>query len=183
MPRHIIEKMYSNHDLAPEENQILAGVPYSTCRLLGNIPRLEAVTETILHEQERCTSDVASLQPRPWMILRACRDLVVHRDRHGSFSAALKFMEAASGIYHPACLAALRTGLDEISQLEAIQGTGIVRKSVKDLAAGMLILDPVTTSNGLVIVSANHELHTADIERIRNFDKSFGLKSSIRVRT
>ena len=182
VPPQIIEKLRANADLSSSDHQILAGVPRSTCRLLGNIPRLEAVTETILYEQEPCSRDVVSVPPRPWMMLRACRDLVVLQDRHGSFSAALKTMEETAGIYHPDCLIALRAGLDEISKLESTQGTGILRKSVKDLAAGMKIIDPITTCDGLVIVPANHELHAADLERIRNFNQSFGLKDSIRVR-
>lgn len=182
VPPAIIEKMRSNLDLAPAEHQVLAGVPRSTCRLLGNIPRLEAVTETILYEQEPCAHDLVFAPPRPWMMLRACRDLVVLQDRHGSFAKALKIMEETAGIYHPDCLLALRAGLDEISKLDSTQGTGILRKSIKALAQGMKTIDPITTCDGLVIVPANHELHAADLERIRNFDQSFGLKDSVRVR-
>ncbi len=183
VPPHIIEKMRGNRDLSTEDRQILAGVPRSTCRLLSNIPRLERVTETILYEQEPCPLETifpGSL--RPSMILRACRDLVVLRDRHNSFSSALGTMEATGGTYHPDCLIALRAALGEISKLELPQGAGVFRAAIKDLCAGMTVLDPITTGDGLIIVPANHELHAADIERLRNFDRSFGLKDSIRVR-
>ena len=179
VPPHIIEKTRANRELTPEEKRILEGVPRSTCRLLGNIPRLEAVIETILHEQEPCSQDVVTAPPRPWMILRACQDLVVLQGQHRSFSAALKIMEETNGVYHPACLIALRAGLDEISKLELTKGTGVFRKSIRDLTLGTRIIDPITTFDGLVIVPGNHELHAADLERIHNFDQSFGLKDSI----
>ena len=113
------------------------------------------------------------------MILRACQDLVVLQGQHRSFSAALKIMEETNGVYHPACLIALRAGLDEISKLELTKGTGVFRKSIRDLTLGTRIIDPITTFDGLVIVPGNHELHAADLERIHNFDQSFGLKDSI----
>ena len=179
VPPHIIEKTRANRELSPEEKKILDGIPSSTCRLLGNIPRLEAVTETILYERELCLPEVVSEPPRPWMILRACQDLVVFRGTYGTFSNALKVMEETAGIYHPACLIALRAGLGEITKLELSKGVGVFRKSIKDLTLGMKVIDPITTCDGLVIVPANHELHAADLERIYNFDHSFGLKDSI----
>ena len=179
VPPHIIERARANRELTPAEKQILAGVPRATCRLLGNIPRLESVTETILYEQEACPPAAVAAPPLPWMILRACHDLVVLRGRYGSFSEALKAMEETIGTYHPACLISLRAGLDEISKVELTKGTGVLRKAPKDLTVGMKIIDPITTCDGLVIVPANHEIHAADLERIHNFDQSFGLKNSI----
>lgn len=181
VPLQLIEKMRSPQDLDFVERQILGDVSHSTCRLLSHIPRLETVTETILHEREPCLPDASSDTPRPWMILRACRDLVIFRARHISYSAALEKMESTVGIYHTACLRALRDAIVEITDMEVLPENGFFRTTIKDLSAGMTVIDPITTVDGLVIVPARHELHTADIERIRNFDRTFGLKESLRV--
>lgn len=182
VPPTIIDKLHASQPLEPSEQQVIAGVPKSTCRLLAHIPRLEAVTETILHEREPCATEAAYSEPSSWMILRACKDLVILRARSKSYSDTLEGMEKTASVYHPACLLALRAAMEEITKLDTSETTGSFQTTIKELLPGMIILDSITTNNGLVIVPANHQLHAADIERVRNFEQTFSLKDSVRAR-
>ncbi len=182
VPPHILEKVRDGEELSEGEKKVVEGVAQSTCRLLGNIPRLEAVIETIRSESDPCGVDAFYEPPRPWMILRACRELVNLRSRYPSFSEALEVMEKTVGIYHPECMLALRVGIGDISRIEQPKGEGFFRSAIKDLKVGMTVLEPVSTKEGLVIVPENHELNAADIERIRNFHQTFGLKEGVKSR-
>jgi len=54
---------------------------------------------------------------------------------------------------------------------------------VDDMRVGMVVADPVTTQEGLLIVSAGHEVTESLLERLRNWARSpmHGVRQPIRV--
>ena len=91
---------------------------------------------------------------------------------------AIQSMRGRDGCYDPALLAALAS----------IRGTGdqndsrAVRElTVAQLRRGMLIVDPVRTKSGVVVVSRGHEVTESLMARLRNFAQGVGVVEPIRV--
>ena len=94
---------------------------------------------------------------------------------------ALDEMRAREGCYDPALLSAVRAGLAGVKTDAVNTPRESVPVAPKDLAPGMVLRSNVKTKDGMLVLSAGHQLTSLTLEKLRNFDLLAGLDEPILV--
>ncbi len=176
LPEETLEKLRNGDDLSSDEQSMIERLPSVGRDLLSPLPRIEDVCKLV---EEQGPPWGADAKPNPKRslgaaVLRACVDVELLTSQGVPFVAAIQSMRQRAGWYPEKVLAALEanppSGEKDVREVE-----------VADVISGMILLDPVETVDGRLLVAAGSKITPATIERIRNFRANTRLKEPIRV--
>lgn len=183
IPATIIQKERANLTLTAPEKQMLTRVPEIGSKLLTNIPRLENVSRIVLYQnkyfdgsglpQDSIAGEALPLGSR---MLRLLSDLISLEIAGTPKAEGLDQMRRRSGAYDPRVIDAARVTLIEDAQKSG-QAVG-----VKDLCLGQVLLSPVQTLDGVLILSAGTVISPMLLEKLKNFAEMSGVKEPIYVK-
>ena len=170
LPTETVEKVYGGQPLDAEEQKMVARAPAVTEQLVRNIPRLEIVAEILAaHLKPRRGADALGNDPHKVHVelmaqcLRAAFDLDSHESQGRTAAQALETMRGRLDRYEPRVL-------DALGELRPAQGAreGVREVTLAVLCVGMVFLDDVKTTNGMLLVARGFEVTTGFLERVRN---------------
>ncbi len=165
VPPDVSRKAYRGQPLSIDEARMFAQAPAVASRLLRVIPRLEDVAEMV-RLQNAPSSGGSEEPPLGARILRVALDFDAQILRGIPSTDAVKALrQAPEGTYDPRVLAAA-------DQLMLADGTLEERTiALRDLRVGMIVADPLTTDEGLLVVAAGHEVTESLQERLHNWTR------------
>ena len=194
LPPETVLKARTARPLSETERQLIENVPQIAAKLLANIPRLDGVAQIVRYQQKHFdgtglpTDEVkADALPQGARVLKILLDLMDLQRGGLTRSQALDQMAERKGWYDPRLLAAIeKWSIGRVTTLESIQ-TGRAVK-VAELVPGMVPVCNIETRTGLqagdlpvVVVWAGQPLSEVVLEKIRNFERVFGIKEPIMV--
>jgi hypothetical protein len=94
---------------------------------------------------------------------------------------ALDEMKNRGGLYDPQLLAAMRALNEGGSAAPVKSGTQSIAVHVSDLTPGMVLYSNVLTKDGVLIITAGHEINEMTLEKIQNFQSLSGIREPIFV--
>lgn len=181
IPSEIINKLYANRELEPEEQEMYFNHPKAGASLIENIPRLEIVAG-IIENQLKDHQEVENIEDLPFeasigaQIIR----LAIDHDRlmfHGnSHSQALNELKKKKDKYHPKILSALES-IKIVEDQERV-----VSLKVKDLAIGMITEESIVAKNGVMLAPKGQKITWPVLQGIKNFSNQVGVKEPILVK-
>jgi CheY-like chemotaxis protein len=177
LPPDVFEHAYSG-EASDEELRMYRGHPEVGFQLLSNIPRLENVAEMIRWQQagdpNPASNDVAQRGAR---MLKTAQELDRRTLRGIPFQTACDQLRSASGKNLAPLLDALKDYAPSRVHFE------VQRLAPQQLMAGMILEDDVVTEQGsLIVIGKGTTLTSTLVERVRNFDKTGGVRRPIQAR-
>jgi CheY-like chemotaxis protein len=174
LPTELVEKLYYGKRLTAEERALAEAAPQVAQKLLGHIPRLDAVMG-ILTASQQLKNDADGTIKVGGEILR----LVLEFDaRTATGLAAGEAIAAirAHAVRHDSAL---------VESLESMMGAGegdgeVGEVAVGRVSAGMVFMDDLRTPVGTVLIPKGFEVTEAFLERMRNFGPGI-LQEKVRV--
>jgi len=183
LPQEMLARALGGQALNEEERRLYESHPEVAGKLLGTIPRLEAVAAMVAGQMQVPSRDLASGNPATWepeKIGAAILWAAVQFDRHVSQGripeqAAQLVNQAAPGL-PPAMTQAMVKALSDDSGL-------VMSRSVtmRDLEIGMTIEADVMSQRGARLVPRGTEVTSTVLERLRAVAGGIGLVEPIRV--
>ncbi|HWC58490.1 MAG TPA: HD domain-containing phosphohydrolase [Verrucomicrobiae bacterium] len=188
IPPEIMVKSRGGEKLTPVEAQMVARLPDTAAKLLANIPRLEGVANIVRYQQKSFDgtgfpSDSVSGEaiPEGARLLRIFCDMLQLQKNGLSRIEALDQMKCRLGSYDPQLLSLLRAISGEGTSATVKSGMHSVAVTVQDLTAGMVLYSNVLTKDGVLIITAGHEINEMTLEKIQNFESISGIREPIFV--
>lgn len=185
IPATIMQKERGGITLTAAEKQILARIPEIGSKLLLNIPRLESVARIVLYQNKffdgsgfPADSVLGEQIPIGARVLRVLSELINQEVQGTPKNEALDQMKKRPGAYDPKVIDAATSALVRDPGLPK-SGQAIL---AKDLAPGQVLLSPVTTNDGVLIVPAGTQVSQALLEKFKNFASLSGIKEPIYVK-
>lgn len=169
----ILDKVSKGEPLEPEEEQIFDMHPSVTAYMLSQIPRMEKVSEIILHQNDSLADNPD--MPIEARILKACLDYDRHTQQGMDKQDAVDTVRLQEGVYDPVVVDALeRCTAGEI---------GVVRRELRleDLKQGMILDEPLLSTDEVHIMANGTEITEAALMRIDNFMKAKRLPPTIKA--
>ena len=183
LPQEMLARALGGQALNEEERRLYESHPEVAGKLLGTIPRLEAVAAMVAGQMQVPSRDLASGNPATWepeKIGAAILWAAVQFDRHVSQGripeqAAQLVNQAAPGL-PPAMTQAMVKALSDDSGL-------VMSRSVtmRDLEIGMTIEADVMSQRGARLVPRGTEVTSTVLDRLRAVAGGIGLVEPIRV--
>ncbi|MBC8133139.1 MAG: response regulator [Deltaproteobacteria bacterium] len=182
LPAETVEKLYYNRPLTPEEQKMVARAPVLTEQLVRNIPRLETVAEILAaYVKPLKRADAAPDDPHKTQVdlcaqlLRTALDFDSLDSQGNSAALAIDTMRSRLDRYEGRVL-------DALADLRGAQGPrlGIREVYLSVLCVGMVFVDDVKTTNGMLLVARGFEITPGFLERTRNM-KPGTVKEPLRV--
>lgn len=175
LPNELVEKLYYGKRLTPEERSLADGAPHVAQKLLGRIPRLEAVMEILTASQQARAEVPEGLIKSGAAILR----LVLEYDTQIAQGRAIN--EAIDALRVPP----LRHDGKLVEQLELLVGALVGAQEmseivVGDVIPGMVFMVDLRTPVGTLLVPKGFEVTETFLERLRNFGPGI-LQEKVRV--
>ncbi|WP_320171283.1 HD domain-containing phosphohydrolase [Maridesulfovibrio sp.] len=169
----VLQKVIHGEELSAEEHQIFDMHPSITAGMLSNIPRMERVTEIILHMHDSLADNPT--QPLESKVLRICLDYDLLVQQGLAKQDAIDSMRAREGVYDPKMLNALEKG--------TAGEEGYVRREINlsELKVGMLLDEDLWSLDEVYIMVDGTEITEAALIRIQNFMKTKRLPDRVRV--
>jgi len=188
LPPETLVRAHAGEPLSKAEEQLLAQLPETGARLLGNIPRLEGVAQIVRYQnkafdgsgfpQDAVAGNAIPAGARLLKIIRDYMDL----QRIGMTAAkAFETMRERKGLYDPAVLVVLQHAFEGKASSQVQVARLSMSVSANDLARGMILRSNVETKDGILILRVGHEINETTLEKIRNFASVVGLKEPIMV--
>jgi response regulator RpfG family c-di-GMP phosphodiesterase len=177
LPGEVLAKVHSGATLDEAERGMLARVPEIVERVLGNIPRLEAVREVLRHQArrfdgERTPGPQQEAIPAGARILKAVADLGAEQAKTGSADAALRVLYERPGEYDPKVL-------EVLAELCGSRPPEIKHLPLKEVRIGMVLANDVTTRSGTLLVAKGQRVTLQLLDRLKNFDQRVGVNEPI----
>jgi len=186
LPAPLVSKLRSGSFLSGSERDIAQRVPEIGSNLIRHIPRLEKVAMAILYMNKNFNGSGFPLDalhgteiPLAARVLRVANDYLNLSAAGKDSNQAISEMEQRKAWYDHEVVEALAQVLDLSQQSEA-QGT-ILQLSLRELAAGQLLLEGVTTVDGLLIIPEGTLLGATHLEKLHNFSRLGGIREPIAV--
>lgn len=176
LPAESFERAYGWVPQGADE-EMFRGHPENGARLVANIPRLETVGEMIRRQQ---TVASQSLPDDPATLGACLLRMAVELDRRMfvglSFTDALRQLKgSAHGLPLP-LLDAVKAHRPAVTAFDS-RGLGVL-----ELRVSMIVEDDVVTRDGsFLILGRGSVLNATAIDKIRNFDRTRGIRQPIRV--
>jgi response regulator RpfG family c-di-GMP phosphodiesterase len=188
VPAETMVKARADDPLSEVEKQMVARLPDTAAKLLANIPRLEGVAK-IVRYQHKCfdgsgfPSDSTSGEaiPQGARLLKIFCDMLLLQKSGISRVQALDEMKKRTGLYDPQLLAAMRAISEGAGAAPVKSGTQSIPINVHDLSPGMVLYSNVLTKDGVLIITAGHEINEMTLEKIQNFQSLSGIREPIFV--
>lgn len=188
IPAETMVKARAGAALSKVEEQMLAKMPDTAAKLLANVPRLEGVAKIVRYQQKRfdgsgfpIDSVLGDSIPQGSRLLKIFSDMMELQRAGYSRLDALGEMERRDGWYDPALLESVRVMSGGAPDSSAKQAPKNVSVTVKELVSGMVLHSNVITKDGVMILSAGHEINQMTLEKIRNFESVSGIQEPIFV--
>jgi response regulator RpfG family c-di-GMP phosphodiesterase len=183
VPSDVADRALSGRPLSATERAMIDRVPAMTLQILGNLPRLEKVTEILENLDARFDGQGRPTSaPRGTFIPFGARLLHVLFD-YDQLEAAehhrleiFKILRGRTGVYDPAIVDAWETTLSRQADVAGVQTLRLA-----DLRPGMVLATDLKTASGTLLMTRGHELTAGSLERLRNFSTSMGLSEPIYV--
>lgn len=169
LPKEIMERKVSGQPLPPDEEKIFRMHPEIAGNLLRNIPRLEGVVDIVIGQE-------LPLIKEPCIgarILKAVLDFVDMEAQGKDVDAALDLMRTQTGFYDAKVVAALTEVLGRRHESE------IRSLEIKDLREGMVLVEPVLSGQGAIMMDRGQTITQSALERFRNFGTILGIREPI----
>ena len=187
IPAETMVKARSGQKLTSVEDHMVARLPDTAAKLLGNIPRLEGVANIVRYQQKAFDGsgfpvDAVSGEAIPLgsRLLRIFSDMFQLEKSGLSRIEALDQLKSQQGAYDPQLLASLRA-ISTQGNIVAKTDTQSIAVSVKDLTPGMVLYSNVLTKDGVLIITAGHEINEMTLEKIQNFESISGIQEPVFV--
>jgi len=187
IPPETMVKSRAGQKLTTVEEHMVARLPDTAAKLLSNIPRLEGVAKIVRYQQkgfdgsgfpvDGVSGDAIPLGSR---LLRIFSDMFKLERSGVSRIEALDQLKSRQGLYDPQLLASLRA-ISSQGNVVAKADTQSVAVSAKDLTPGMVLYSNVLTKDGVLIITAGHEINEMTLEKIQNFESVSGIQEPIFV--
>ena len=188
VPPETMVKARAGEKLSPVEEQMVGRLPDTAAKLLANIPRLEGVAKIVRYQQKSFDgsgfpADNISGEaiPQGARLLKIFCDMIQFQKTGMSRVDALDEMKSRRGSYDPQLLAALRAVSVAGATTPAKSGIQSIAVSVNDLTPGMVLYSNVLTKDGVLIITAGHEINEMTLEKIQNFQSLSGIREPIFV--
>jgi len=163
LPAETVEKFYYGQDLSEEERRQVSQLPHVAERLLGNIPRLEAVRAMLLGAGEggHATSPLAAQGAQ---MLRIAFDCDALESQGLSPQVALDTMRGRGNRYDGALLEVFAEVRGSVDQKEEIK-----ELPLRSLRVGMILVNDLYMKNGMLLAVRGYEVTPGFVERARNW--------------
>src|SRR6185295_19411212 len=183
MWQYHLARALGGQPLNDEERRLYESHPEIAGKLIGSIPRLEAVAGMVAGQMQVPSRELASGNPASWepeKIGAAILWAAVQFDRHVSQGripeqAAQLVSQAAPGL-PPAITQAMAKALSDDCGLVMSRAV-----SLRDLAVGMMIDADVMSQRGTRLVPRGTEITSTVLERLRAVAGGVGVVEPIRV--
>jgi FixJ family two-component response regulator len=183
LPQETLARALSGQPLSAEERRLYESHPQIAGKLLGTIPRLEAVAGMVAGQMQIPARELVSGDPGSWdpqKIGAAILWAAVTFDRHVSSGripeqAAQLVNQAAPGL-PPVIAQAMVKAISDDSGLVMTRALPL-----RDLEAGMMIDADVMSDRGTRLVPRATEVTSTVIERLRAVAAGVGVSEPIRV--
>jgi response regulator RpfG family c-di-GMP phosphodiesterase len=188
VPAETMVKARANEPLSKVEEQMVARLPDTAAKLLANIPRLEGVAKIVRYQHKSFDgsgfpSDSVSGEsiPQGARLLKIFCDMLQLQKTGLSRVQALDEMKNRIGLYDPQLLAAMRALNEGGGAATVKSGSQSIAINVNDLSPGMVLYSNVLTKDGVLIITAGHEINEMTLEKIQNFQSLSGIREPIFV--
>jgi response regulator RpfG family c-di-GMP phosphodiesterase len=188
VPPETMVKARANEPLSKVEEHIVGRLPDTAAKLLANIPRLEGVAQIVRYQQKRFDgtgfpADAVSGEaiPQGSRLLKIFCDMIQLQKAGRSRMQALDEMKNRTGWYDPQLLAAMRAINESTTTAPVRAGVQSIAVNVNDLSPGMVLYSNVLTKDGVLIITAGHEINEMTLEKILNFQSLSGISEPIFV--
>lgn len=170
VPGELLEKVDHGLTLTHAEQQVYQRYPQVGQDILGHIPRLEAVAESIGLQAVRLDQYRANGRRREMplgaRILKAVTDYEERAAAGLDGRSVLREMHARRGWYDPQVLEALGEAVEQLDH-----GTVLRQLPLNELANGMILNQPVKTAKGMLLIEKGQEITFSHLLRLINFSK------------
>ncbi|HEY7898631.1 MAG TPA: HD domain-containing phosphohydrolase [Gemmatimonadaceae bacterium] len=170
LPAELVEKLHVGHDLDPDEQRLVDGIPAMAASFIGEIPRLEEVVQILLFQS---TAFDGRGSPRPGVrgtsiplgarILKVATDLDWLQSSGMTSRVALWTLNSRPDTYDPKVLEAFKTSIERATSPVRVR---YVR--LGDVQPGMIFARDVLTPTGLLMAARGQEVGRALTERLRH---------------
>ncbi|MUM76438.1 response regulator [Pseudodesulfovibrio sp. F-1] len=169
----VLGKVFRGEPLTDDERTAFEAHPAVTARMLAHIPRMERVSEIILHQNDSL-SDTPAL-PVEARILKACLDYDALVEQGMDKRDAIDALRARSGVYDSRVLGVLELG--------TAGGDGYIRREIPvgDMRQGMILDEPLWSLDEVHIMAEGTEITETALMRLQNFAKAQRLPERLRV--
>lgn len=171
LPQDILERRVSGGVLTEGEEEIFHMHPTIAGNLLRHIPRLEEVVEMV-SDHELPLSGNPCVGAR---ILKVVLGFVDLENRGVSAKDALHCMKDESDIFDVRIVRAL----DEV--VSRRRESEIRCVDILDLQVGMVLMEPVLSGKGIVLMNKGQQISFAALQKLKNFKSVLGIKDSLYV--
>ena len=171
LPREILDRKIAGQELSAEEQAVFLMHPTIAGNLLRHIPRLEDVVEMVAG-QELPLARNPSAGSR---MLKAALDFSDMESAGLSVEDALQRMRDLPAVYDGRIVAALAEAV------ERRRGCEIRSVGIAELAEGMVLVEPVLSEKGAVLMEKGQPVTLSALERFRNFGVILGVKEPMYV--
>jgi len=170
LPPETATRVYDGTSLSPQEEAMVGRVPEAAVDILGNIPRLEPVTEILRYQQKRFDgggrpADEVRGRSIPWgaRALKVALDFDALVSQGLSASAALELMRDRGSWYDPTILQAfaeIRSGRPDRRHFTEVH--------LADVLPGMVFSEDVRAPTGALLIARGQEVTPSLAIRLRN---------------
>ena len=189
LPAEITAKMQEGAALTEVEWQMVHQAPEVAQKLIGNIPRLQAVGEIVRFQNKGFDG---SGFPSNWVagediplgarILKILIDLLDADKGEVLDQAVFDTLENQKDLYDPEILTVVRSRFrSHWCRKSSAPAQPVVESLVLHLRPGDHLVSDIETVGGSLVLSAGHELSRAQTEKLRNLYKLKRLKQPVRV--
>lgn len=169
LPRDVIERKLSGQELSEEQKRVFLMHPTIAGNLLRKIPRLEEVVEMVAGQETPLSSNPCTGA----RMLKVALDFTDLGNAGLSVDEALQRMRESAGVYDGRVVSALAEVMDRRKTSE------ILSLGVHDLREGMLLMEPILSEKGAILMDKGQTVTFAALERFKNFGTILGVKEPI----
>jgi CheY-like chemotaxis protein len=183
LPQETLARAFGGQALSLEERRLYESHPEIAGKLLGSIPRLEAVAAMVAGQMQPPAADLSQGDPSTWQpekIGAAILWAAVQFDRHVSQGripeqAAQLVDQAAPGLPRVITQAMVKALVDDSGLVMSRQ------VKLQDLAIGMTVDADIMSGRGIRLVPRGTEVTATVLERLRAVAGGVGVAEPIRV--
>ena len=180
VPGELLEKVDHGLMLTPAERHVYQRYPQVGKDIIGRIPRLETVAESIGLQHTRLdeyrSNGTRREMPLGARILKAVIDFEERAAAGLDPRAVLREMHARRGWYDQEVLEALGQAVERLDQ-----GAVLQELALSELSSGMILNQPVKTAKGVLLIEKGQEITFSHLLRLINFSKFETIREPISV--
>lgn len=188
IPASVLAKLRASCGLTDSEKKMLMRVPEIGANLLSNVPRLDGVSRAVLYQNKNYDGSgfpgdnvAGEAIPIYARILRVLQDLISLESATLTRAKALTKMKDCVGRYDPKVLESVAASFDVFL---AVDGAGDSRSvALSELRAGQVLSADVTTTDGILIVTAGTRITPMLLEKLLNFAELNAFRGPVKIAT